>query len=126
LDKRLLVALSTATWVTMIGIAAAQPSLPKATQQNPGTVTGGNGNYIVIGCIAREGQGAAPTYTITDTRATPPAQYRLDGDQNLLRVHVGHTLEIGGPLSATSDTSNRRTLKATAVTYISPTCLKLK
>jgi hypothetical protein len=126
LDKRLLIALSTATWATMLGVAAAQQGLPKATQQNPGTVTGGNGNYIVIGCIAREDQGSTLSYTITDSRATPPAQYRLEGDQDLLRVHVGHTLEIGGPLTTTSDTSNRRTLKATAVTYISPTCLKLK
>jgi hypothetical protein len=122
---RLRIALSTAMWAAMLGIAAAQ-SLPKATQQNPGTVTGGNGNYIVIGCLSREGEATTPTYVLTDSRATPPAQYRLDGDQNLFRVHIGHTLEIGGPLTAPSDPSGRRTLKATAVAYISPKCVKLK
>jgi len=125
LDNRLLIALGTATWATMVGIAAAQQGLPKATQQNPGTVTVGDGNYIVIGCVTREGQGTTQTYVITDSRASPPAQYRLEGDQDLLRMHVGHTLEIGGQLTAASDPSTRRTLKASAVTYISTACVKL-
>src|SRR6476619_7517212 len=98
MDKRLRVALGAAVWAAMIAMQAAQQGLPKGTQQNPGTVKAGSGNYIVIGCISRDGQ----NYVITDSRATPPQQYRLDGDADLLRVHTGHTLEIGGAITPAS------------------------
>jgi len=127
MDKRLRVALgAAAVWAAMIALPVAQQGLPKGTEQNPGSVKAGNGNYIVIGCISREGQGASAAYVITDSRATPPQQYRLDGDQDLLRVHTGHTLEIGGAITPASGGRGMPTLKATAVSYISPTCVKLK
>jgi len=122
MDKRLRVALGAAVWAALIALPAAQQGLPKGTQQNPGTVKAGNGNYIVIGCISREGQ----NYVITDSRATPPQQYRVDGDADLLRVHAGHTLEIGGAITPASGGRGTPTLKAQAVTYISPSCVKLK
>ena len=82
-------------WTLMLaGAPAAQskvPGLPSGTQLNPGSVSSGGGNYIVIGCISREGQDAAETFVITDSRATPPARFRLQGDTDLLRIHVGHT-----------------------------------
>jgi hypothetical protein len=126
MDKRLRMALGAAVWAAMIALPAAQQGLPKGTQQNPGTVKAGNGNYIVIGCISREGQGASASYVITDSRATPPQQYRVDGDQDLLRIHTGHTLEIGGSITPASGGRGTPTLKAQAVTYISPSCVKLK
>jgi hypothetical protein len=126
MERRLRVALGAVVWATLVVLPAAQQGLPKGTEQNPGTVKAGNGNYIVIGCISREGQGATPTYVITDSRATPPAQYRLDGDADLLRIHVGHTLEIGGAITPAAGGRGMPTLKAQAVTYISPACVKLK
>jgi hypothetical protein len=123
MDKRLRLALgAAAVWAAIVALPSAQQGLPKGTEQNPGTVKAGNGNFIVIGCISREGQ----NYVITDSRATPPQQYRLDGDQDLLRVHTGHTLEIGGAITPASGGRGMATLKATAVSYISPTCVKLK
>jgi len=126
MDTRLRALLGATIWAAIIALPAAQQGLPKGTQQNPGTVKAGNGNFIVLGCVSREGQGNAATYVITDSRPTPPVQYRLDGDADLLRIHNGHTLEIGGAITPASGGRGMATLKAQAVTYISPTCVKFK
>jgi hypothetical protein len=116
-------------WASMMGLTAAQQSvsgLPSGTQLNPGTVAGGAGNFIVIGCISREGQGASETFVMTDPRPTPPVQYRLAGDPDLLRFHVGHTVEIAGPIAAAAGGATAPTLKVQSLTYVSTTCVKLK
>ena len=119
-------------WTLMLaGTSAAQsqskvPGLPSGTQLNPGSVSSGGGNFIVIGCISREGQGAAETFVITDSRATPPAKYRLQGDTDLLRIHVGHTVEIGGPITRSAAGAIASTLGVKALTYVSTTCKQLK
>jgi hypothetical protein len=102
---------------------AKVPGVPTATQLNPGSVTAGGGNYIVIGCISRAGQADAGNFVIADSRQTPPAQYRLQGDVDLLGVHVGHTVEIGGTITGGGATP---TLTVKALTYISRTCTRLK
>jgi hypothetical protein len=121
METRLRAAISTIVWLTMIGIAGAQTGLPKGTQLNPGRVSAGNGNVIVIGCVSRQGEGASATFIITDPRPKPPAPYRLDGDADLLRMHVGHTLEVGGPITPASG-ATAPTLKVQSLTYISTTC----
>jgi len=121
MKKRVRTALAAAAWAALIALPAAQQGLPKGTQQNPGTVKPGGGNYIVIGCVSREGQ----NYVITDGRATPPAKFRLDGDADLMRIHVGHTLEVGGGITPASG-GGMATIKAQSVVYISPTCIKQK
>jgi hypothetical protein len=94
-------------------------------------VTAGGASFIVIGCVSREGQNTPPTFVMTDSRANPPARYRLEGDADLLRIHVGHTLEIGGPITPASGTrgganASVPTLKVQSLTYISTTCVKLQ
>jgi hypothetical protein len=117
-------------WTLMLaGAPAAQskvPGLPSGTQLNPGSVSPGGSNFIVIGCISREGRDAAETFVITDSRATPPAQYRLQGDTDLLRIHVGHTVEIGGSITPSATGAITSTLGVKALTYISTTCKQLK
>ncbi|HKN58210.1 MAG TPA: hypothetical protein VJV97_05120 [Gemmatimonadaceae bacterium] len=118
-------------WATLIGLPAAQTGIPKGTQLNPGRVTPGAGNFVVIGCVSREGQNTPPMFVITDSRSKPPARYRLDGDADLLRMHVGHTVEIGGPITPASGTrgganASSLTLTVLSLTYISTTCLKLQ
>jgi hypothetical protein len=120
-------AISAIVWLTMIGIPGAQTGLPKGTQLNPGRMSAGNGNVIVIGCVSRRGEGAAVAFIITDPRPKPPVQYRLEGDADLLSMHVGHTLEIGGPItSATGGPGGADaaapTLKVQSLTYISTSC----
>jgi hypothetical protein len=95
------------------------------------TACGPDGNYIAIGCVFREGDSTTPTFVMTDSRAKPPAPYRLDGDADLLRTHVGHTVEIGGPITPASSTggganASPPTLKVHSLIYISTTCVKLQ
>ena len=122
MERRLRAAISAIVWLTMIGILGAQTGILKGTQLNPGRVSVGNGNVIVIGCVSRQGQGASAAFIITDPRPKPPAQYRLDGDADLLGMHVGHTLEIGGPITSASAGAAAPTLKVLSLTYISTTC----
>jgi hypothetical protein len=131
MERRIRAAIGAIAWATLIGLPAAQSGIPKGTQLNPGRVTAGGGNFIVIGCVAREGQGTSPTFEIIDSRSKPPAHYRLDGDADLLRMHVGHTVEIGGPITPAPDArgganASVPTLTVQSLTYISRACVKLQ
>jgi len=131
MERRVRAAIGAIVWSMMTALAAAQPGIPKGTQLNPGRVTAGAGNFITIGCVSREGQSTPPVFAITDSRSKPPAQYRLEGDPDLLGLHVGHTVEIGGPITPASGTrtgadASAPTLKMQSLTYISTTCVKLQ
>jgi hypothetical protein len=93
--------------------------------------------FVVIGCISSETQGSTASgrggatgtrFIITDTRAPVASVYRLDGDQSQLGIHVGHTLEIAGSVTAGSGAgrgnASASVLKVESVTYISKSCLK--
>jgi len=131
MERRVRAGVAAILWATLIGLPAAQTGIPKGTQLNPGRVTPGAGNFVVIGCVSREGQNTPPMFVITDSRSKPPGRYRLDGDADLLRMHVGHTVEIGGPITPASGTrgganASSLTLTVLSLTYISTTCLKLQ
>ena len=100
--------------------------MPKGTQLNPGRISSGGGNLIVIGCVSRQGEGATSTFLITDSRPKPPVPYRLAGDADLFRLHVGHTLEIGGSITTAAglggSASPAFTLNVQSLTYISTAC----
>jgi hypothetical protein len=113
-------------WGTAIALAASQTGNLKETQLNPDRVGSGR-RAIVIGCVSREGSGQASRYVITDSRPQTPVQYRLDGDPDLLRFHVGHMVEIAGPVAAVKGGGGvAGTLKVDALTYLSMTCIKLQ
>jgi hypothetical protein len=94
--------------------------------------------FVVIGCMSSETQGstaanrggaAGTRFIITDTRGPAASVYRLDGDQSQLAIHVGHTLEIAGSISASAGSSAGRgnanaVLKVESLTYISKSCQK--
>jgi hypothetical protein len=117
-----------------IGLSAAQTAPQNSSQ------TSMRGNFVAIGCVSREGQntgqdrGSAAseaTFIITDTRGEPPLKYRLDGNTDQLAIHVGHTVEIAGPVTPVSSaregangTASLPTLKVQSLTYISTTCAK--
>lgn len=66
---------------------------------------------------------------LTDRRSDPPEVYRLDGDQNQFDLHVGHLVEVTGPLSAAPAAARGATplagiLKATSLTWLLNTCPK--
>src|SRR5262245_6796661 len=129
-------ALATIVWAMLTGFPAAQAGTPaaqagdppKENQLNPGTVRPGGGKSVVIGCLSSQGNATSPTFLVSDSRAKPPAIYRLEGNVDLLRVHVGHTVEVGGPVTPTTgaqgDSNTPPTLKVDSLAYISKTCLK--
>jgi len=96
--------------------------------------------FVVIGCVSRapagttaagRGRGAAtaPRFLITDTRGETPTVYQLQGDASQLELHVGHTMEIAGPLSAPAGAAAgaqkpNLTLKAESLTWIATKCGK--
>ena len=126
-----IVVFATIVWAMLIALPAAQTGILKSTELNPGRVAPGNGNFIVIGCVSREGQGTPPTFVITDSRSKPPARYRLEGDADLLRLHVGHTVEIGGPITPASGARGGAnaampSFTVESLTYIATTCVNLQ
>jgi hypothetical protein len=117
-----------------IGLSATQTA-----PQNPGQASATR-KYVVIGCLSREGPStpsagsaapARPTFIITDTRGDSPATYRLDGDAEQVGLHVGHTVEIAGPIATGPGARGGGnaspavpTLTVQSLTYISTTCAK--
>ena len=94
--------------------------------------------FVIPGCVSREtpsastGTAAAPPqFLITDSRGDKPVVYRLDGDVSELTFHVGHMVEISGPLTAppasrTGPNANALVIKVSTLTYLSTTCKSLK
>jgi hypothetical protein len=123
-------ALAAITWAVLIGFPAAQTgNPPKENQLNPGSVRPGGGKTVVIGCLSSDGAATSPKFSISESRAKPPVPtYRLEGDADFLRVHVGHTVEIGGPVTPATGTQGNGnaapTLKVESLAYVSKTCLK--
>jgi hypothetical protein len=113
--------------------AALQTS---SASQNPNTRSSGAQRFSVIGCVERStstpagggGGASAPSFTITDVRGEKPA-FRLDGDVKQLDIHVGHTAELRGSLSAASatgasSTSRLPVLKVESLVWIASRCMK--
>ena len=128
-------------WSCAIGAIACAATVglvaQTATPQRSAPSSESAKRFVVIGCISRETQGstaangsgaAGARFIITDTRARVSSVYRLDGDQNQLGIHVGHTLEIAGSITAGSGAGRGNatapTLKVESLTYISKSCLK--
>ncbi len=124
-------AVAATLWATLAGLPAAQTGIPKDTELNPGRVKPGGANFVVIGCVSREEPNSPPIFVISDSRSKPPARYRLEGDPDLLRFHVGHTVEIAGPITRPS--AGRAgggpaapTLRVDSLTYISTSCVPVQ
>jgi hypothetical protein len=107
---------------------AGQP--PAAGQPARGGAPASNARrFVVMGCVSRDGAPADQRFLITDPRGDKPTLYKLDGDKNELSFHVGHTIEVSGPLtapaaSATGPNAAALTITAESITYVSSTCAK--
>jgi hypothetical protein len=80
--------------------------------------------YVAIGCLSRDQPSG---FIITDTRGDKPTVYRLEGDAETLRQHVGHTVEVAGRLTPPSKTASGPnagafTMKVESLIWISSTC----
>jgi hypothetical protein len=111
--------------LVMMSVVIAAAATSAQTPLSRSQATPATTRFVAIGCISRESGGAQP-FLITDMRGDKPSVYRLDGDPKELQLHVGHTVEITGPLSASSPAtgprSSYRVLKVGSLTYIAKTC----
>jgi hypothetical protein len=106
------------TTALIVFIGAMQAVAPAEPAERPN-------RFVAIGCISRPA--AAGPYILTDARGGKPAVYRLDGDANQLKLHVGHVVEITGPLTppskpAKGPTASAPLLKVGSLTWISKSC----
>jgi hypothetical protein len=128
-------------WSYAIGVIActATVGLVAQTATPQRSASENTRHFVVIGCISREAPGPATAnpgaatgtrFIITDTRGGRASVYRLDGEQSQLELHVGHTLEIAGPISSARSSAGRgpnadaQVLKVESLTYISKSCQK--
>jgi hypothetical protein len=80
--------------------------------------------YVAIGCVSKAGTAAAPRYLITDKRGDQPETYRLQGDAAVLEQHVGHTLEVSGPITTPASGTTPATLKVDSLVWLASSCAK--
>jgi hypothetical protein len=81
--------------------------------------------FVAIGCMSlqKPAAGGQPAvFAVTDTRGDKPTVYRLDGDPKDLDWHVGHYVEVAGPLTA--GPGGTYTLKVNSLIYLAMTCPK--
>jgi len=93
-------------------------------------------NFLSIGCVTKNSEGEI---VITDWRgseqpsiagappfaATAPLVLRLQGDKDMLNFHVGHEVQITGPIVEKASPPSRPLLiKVESILYLSRTCWK--
>jgi hypothetical protein len=107
------------------------PGIPNGTSIYP-TSDRGN-NFLSIGCIQKSTNGE---FRVTDWRgaeqpsvanappiaATVPLVLRLQGDQDMLTFHVGHEVQIRGPIIEAASASLPAKIKVESILYLSKTC----
>jgi hypothetical protein len=108
------------------------PGIPNGTSLYPASTNRGS-NFLSIGCVRKSGDGE---FRITDWRgaeqasvanappiaARPPLVLRLQGDQDMLNFHVGHEVEITGPIIEAATASLPAKIKVESILYLSRAC----
>jgi hypothetical protein len=97
-----------------------------------GQPAGRTERYVAIGCLAEQtpkpggpGGAARPRLVVTDTRSDSPTVYVLEGDREMLQRHVGHYIEVAGPVvgrPAGGGSDRSYTLKVESLVYVATTC----
>jgi len=109
----------------IVALAALAGSAAMAQQaQTPPASAARAERYVAIGCVASQGSGAASSYTITDSRGDKPTVYRLDGDAAQLQPHVGHTVEVAGPIVQPGAGTRPPVLKVSSLVWLMSSCKK--
>ena len=108
------------------------PGIPNGTSIYPTSTDRGN-TFLSIGCVQKSANGE---FRITDWRgaqqasvanappiaARPPLVLRLQGDQDMLNFHVGHEVEITGPIIEAATASLPAKIKVQSILYLSRAC----
>ena len=123
----------------MLMAMASTMTVAAAPQATQGTTAGSSRHYVVIGCVSQDVQprlaqtaGNPPGFVLTDIRGERLSKYRLGGgDRDQLRFHVGHLVEVSGPLSVDPSAQGggaganaTPTLTIQSLTYLSAICGK--
>lgn len=98
---------------TAAGGAQTQPS---------NSSTSPSGRYVAIGCLSKQGTGAAARYLVTDPRGETPTTYRVQGDAEQLARHVGHTVEVAGTLTPPANAGGQNLLRMNTIGWIASNC----
>ena len=110
------------------------PGIPDGTSIYPKLANIGD-NFLSIGCVTKNPEGEI---VITDWRgseqpsiagappfaATAPLVLRLQGDKDMLSFHLGHEVQIAGPIVVKADTSRPPEMKVESILYLSRICWK--
>lgn len=99
--------------VLVASMAAARAQTPPQEEAN---------RFVVIGCIEAAKQGPP---TITDFRGGKTATFRLDAEDERVKRHVGHTVEVHGPLARAADDQTPPRLTVQKLHPIAARCLDL-
>ena len=116
--------------VTALATAAACAALAPhvSAGQREGNSQENQEQYVILGCLSRQAGTArgSSIYLLTDTRGDKPVIYRLNGDAAALDFHVGHYVEVAGPLAApargASPSARAFTMKVERLSYLSKDC----
>ena len=110
------------------------PGIPDGTSIYPKSANIGD-SFLSIGCVTKNPEGEI---VITDWRgseqpsiagappfaATAPLVVWLQGDKDMLNFHVGHEVQITGPIVENADASRPPGMKVESILYLSRTCWK--
>lgn len=108
------------------------PGIPNGTSLYPASKDRGN-KFLSIGCITKSASGE---FRIADWRgaeqpsvanappiaATVPLVLQLQGDQDMLNFHVGHEVQISGPIQEAATASLPAKIKVESILYLSRAC----
>ena len=142
MKKRFSIAGSFAVMVCSAAVALGQagaptqrvhiPGIPNGTSIYPASTNRGS-KFLSIGCVMKSANGE---FRITDWRgaaqpsvanappiaATAPLVLRLQGDQDMLNFHVGHEVEITGPIMEAATPSLPAKIQVESILYLSRAC----
>jgi hypothetical protein len=110
------------------------PGIPDGTSIFPKSANMGD-KFLSIGCVTKNSEGVI---VMTDWRgseqpsiagappfaATAPLVLRLQGDKDMLNFHVGHEVQISGPILEKASASRPLLIKVESILYLSRTCWK--
>src|SRR5258708_33038488 len=108
------------------------PGIPNGTSIYPSWTDRGT-NFLSIGCIKKSENGE---FRIADWRgaeqpsvanappidATVPLGLRLQGDEDMLNFHVGHEVQVSGPILEAATASLPAKIKVESILHLSRAC----
>jgi hypothetical protein len=103
----------------VIGLSGTAMAQTTTTRRAAGV---SSGRFVAIGCLTKQGTGAAVRYLLTDRRGDAPTTYRLQGDRAQLEPQVDHTVEAAGPLSPPPAGSRQYVLRVNSLTWLASSC----